>query len=157
MLDQLDLVHMNGRVYDPLTAKFLSGDPFIQDPLNGQGYNRYSYVMNNPTNLTDPSGFATATCNGEGKKEDCKPPSSTDNRDEREAKRMRAAGWFTIFAAEKQKSNTEVAKGGQGSTSNLPTEKDRRMSIVGGTPGSISIADNSGASGTEPFYECPMQ
>ena len=29
MLDQLDLVHMNGRVYDPLTGRFLSGDPLI--------------------------------------------------------------------------------------------------------------------------------
>jgi RHS repeat-associated protein len=58
MLDLLDLVHMNGRVYDPLVAKFLSGDPLIQDPTNGQNYNRYSYVMNNPTNLTDPTGFA---------------------------------------------------------------------------------------------------
>jgi len=57
MLDQLDLVHMNGRVYDPLTARFVSGDPLIQDPINGQSYNRYSYVLNNPTNLTDPTGF----------------------------------------------------------------------------------------------------
>jgi RHS repeat-associated protein len=57
MLDQLDLVHMNGRVYDPSTAKFLSGDPLVQDPMNGQSYNRYSYVLNNPTNLTDPTGF----------------------------------------------------------------------------------------------------
>lgn len=58
MLDQLDLVHMNGRVYDPLTAKFLSADPLVKDPENGQNYNRYSYVLNNPTNLTDPTGFA---------------------------------------------------------------------------------------------------
>ncbi|OEZ51824.1 tRNA nuclease WapA precursor [Duganella sp. HH105] len=58
MLDQLDLVHMNGRVYDPLVGKFLSGDPLIQDPINGQNYNRYSYVLNNPTNLTDPTGFS---------------------------------------------------------------------------------------------------
>jgi RHS repeat-associated protein len=57
MLDQLDLVHMNGRIYDPLIARFLSGDPLVQDPTNGQSYNRYSYVMNNPTNLTDPTGF----------------------------------------------------------------------------------------------------
>jgi RHS repeat-associated protein len=57
MLDQLDLVHMNGRVYDPLTGRFISGDPLIGDPMNGQGYNRYSYVLNNPTNLTDPTGF----------------------------------------------------------------------------------------------------
>ncbi len=58
MLDQLDLVHMNGRIYDPLLARFLSADPILQDPMNAQSYNRYSYVMNNPTNLTDPTGFA---------------------------------------------------------------------------------------------------
>jgi RHS repeat-associated protein len=57
MLDQLDLVHMNGRIYDPLTARFMSADPILQDPMNGQSYNRYSYVMNNPTNFTDPTGF----------------------------------------------------------------------------------------------------
>jgi len=57
MLDQLDLVHMNGRIYDPLVGRFLSADPILQDPMNGQSYNRYSYVLNNPTNLTDPTGF----------------------------------------------------------------------------------------------------
>jgi RHS repeat-associated protein len=61
MLDQLDLVHMNGRVYDPWTAKFVSGDPIVQELNNGQSYNRYAYVVNNPTNLTDPTGFAR-TC-----------------------------------------------------------------------------------------------
>ncbi|WP_373924723.1 RHS repeat-associated core domain-containing protein [Duganella sp. CY15W] len=65
MLDQLDLVHMNGRVYDPFTAKFLSGDPLVQDPMNGQNYNRYSYVLNNPTNLTDPTGFESVTIKGD--------------------------------------------------------------------------------------------
>jgi hypothetical protein len=49
---------MNGRVYYPLIGKFLSGDPIIQDPTNGQNYNRFSYVLNNPTNLTDPTGFS---------------------------------------------------------------------------------------------------
>jgi|GEM_PF-2487904 len=64
MLDQLDLVHMNGRVYDPLTAKFLSADPLVSDLTNGQNYNRYSYVLNNPTNLTDPTGFQCETVTG---------------------------------------------------------------------------------------------
>lgn len=35
MLDQLDLVHMNGRVYEPMIGRFLSGDPHITDPMNG--------------------------------------------------------------------------------------------------------------------------
>lgn|GEM_PF-3646619 len=57
MLDQLELVHLNGRIYDPYVGKFLSADPHVTDPVNGQNYNRYSYVLNNPTNLTDPTGF----------------------------------------------------------------------------------------------------
>jgi RHS repeat-associated protein len=61
MLDSLELVHMNGRVYDPLVARFVSADPLIQDPEHSQSYNRYTYVWNNPTNMTDPTGFAAAT------------------------------------------------------------------------------------------------
>lgn len=57
MLDKLGLVHMNGRIYDPILARFLSADPFIQAPENQQSYNRYSYVWNNPLSMTDPSGF----------------------------------------------------------------------------------------------------
>lgn len=57
MLDLVGLVHMGGRVYDPLTARFLSPDPFVQTPDNLQNLNRYSYVLNNPLSMTDPSGF----------------------------------------------------------------------------------------------------
>jgi len=57
MLDEIGLVHMNGRVYDPLVGRFLSADPYIQSPLNLQSYNRYSYVMNNPLGSADPSGY----------------------------------------------------------------------------------------------------
>jgi RHS repeat-associated protein len=55
--DELGLVNMNGRIYDPVTRRFLSPDPHITNPLNSQNYNRYSYVTNNPLNLTDPTGF----------------------------------------------------------------------------------------------------
>lgn len=57
ILEELGLIHMNGRIYDPLLGRFLSADPFIQAPANLQNYNRYSYVLNNPVSLTDPSGF----------------------------------------------------------------------------------------------------
>jgi len=59
MLDDLGLVHMNGRIYDPLLGRFLSADLIVQNPSSLQDYNRYSYVRNNPLSLTDPSGFAT--------------------------------------------------------------------------------------------------
>ena len=56
-LDNLDLIHMNGRVYDPTIGRFISADPFIDGWRHTQGYNRYSYVRNNPLRYTDPSGF----------------------------------------------------------------------------------------------------
>ena len=57
MLDNLNLTHMNGRVYDPMLGRFLRADPYITEPLNTQNYNRYSYVYNRPLSFTDPSGF----------------------------------------------------------------------------------------------------
>jgi RHS repeat-associated protein len=57
MLDNLNLTHMNGRVYDQMLGRFASADPYITEPLNTQNYNRYSYVYNRPLSFTDPSGF----------------------------------------------------------------------------------------------------
>jgi len=56
-IEGTDLIHMNGRVYDPTVGRFLSADPFIQASYDTQSYNRYSYVKNNPLNYTDPSGY----------------------------------------------------------------------------------------------------
>jgi RHS repeat-associated protein len=56
-LDEIDLIHMNGRVYDPVIGRFLSADPFIQSIDESQNLNRYSYVQNNPLSATDPSGY----------------------------------------------------------------------------------------------------
>jgi len=56
-LGEVGLIHMNGRLYFEGIGRFLQADPFIQAPYDGQNYNRYSYVMNNPLSLTDPSGY----------------------------------------------------------------------------------------------------
>lgn len=56
-LDEVGLIHMNGRLYDPATGKFISVDPEIQFPDDMQSFNAYSYLMNNPFIGTDPSGF----------------------------------------------------------------------------------------------------
>ena len=61
-LDNLDLIHMSGRVYDPRIARFISADPYITQPFHSQGLNRYSYVLNNPLAFTDPSGFDAVPC-----------------------------------------------------------------------------------------------
>ena len=57
MLDGLDVIHMNGRIYDPTLARFLQPDPVIQAPDNPQNWNAYTYVFNNPYRYTDPSGM----------------------------------------------------------------------------------------------------
>ncbi|NKI96968.1 RHS repeat-associated core domain-containing protein [Rhizobacter sp. SG703] len=55
-LDDVGIVHMNGRLFDPTLGRFMQGDPFIQDPYNLQNYDRYGYCYNNPLSCTDPSG-----------------------------------------------------------------------------------------------------
>ncbi len=56
MLDDVGLVHMNGRLYDPSLGRMCGADPYVQTPENLQNYNRYSYVLNNPLSQIDPSG-----------------------------------------------------------------------------------------------------
>lgn len=57
MLDAFGLINMNGRVYDPIVARFLSPDNYVQNPEFSHSYNRYSYCFNNPLKFTDPSGM----------------------------------------------------------------------------------------------------
>src|SRR5689334_24368931 len=42
----------------PILARFTSADPTVTNPLNPQGWNRYSYVGNDPLSFTDPNGFS---------------------------------------------------------------------------------------------------
>ncbi len=57
MLDEVGIIHMNGRIYDARLARFMQADPIIQAATSTQSYNRYAYVWNNPLNATDPSGY----------------------------------------------------------------------------------------------------
>ncbi len=57
MLDEVGIIHMNGRIYDARLGRFMQADPFIDGVKNSQGYNRYAYVQNNPLNAVDPSGY----------------------------------------------------------------------------------------------------
>lgn len=54
-LDNVGLIHMNGRVYDPSVASFISADPVM-------GGDRYAYVGDNPLSVTDPTGYCWAGC-----------------------------------------------------------------------------------------------
>ncbi len=55
--DELGLVNMRGRIYDPGVGRFLTTDPLVARPGLTQSWNPYSYVWNSPLSFTDPSGF----------------------------------------------------------------------------------------------------
>ena len=56
MLNEYDIINMNGRLYDPVIGRVFSPDNYVQMPFNSQNFNRYSYCLNNPLKYTDPSG-----------------------------------------------------------------------------------------------------
>jgi len=63
--DDVDLIDMIGRVYEPVGQRFLSADPPAPaSPVDSQAYNPYSYVRNNPLNATDPTGYLEVTMEG---------------------------------------------------------------------------------------------
>lgn len=57
-IDIFEMVNMDGRMYDPFIGRFLSPDPFVQAPDITQGLNRYTYCLNNPLSLVDPTGYS---------------------------------------------------------------------------------------------------
>ncbi|MGJ4945582.1 RHS repeat-associated core domain-containing protein [Bradyrhizobium sp. HKCCYLS1011] len=58
------LVHLNGRVYDPILGRMTSADPDVSRPMSSQGWNRYAYVSNGPLKFNDPSGFCGGAATG---------------------------------------------------------------------------------------------
>src|SRR5690606_34811197 len=40
-LDEVGIINMNGRIYDPVLARFLQPDNYVQLPDNLQNFNRY--------------------------------------------------------------------------------------------------------------------
>ena len=55
---EIGLLYYTGRYYIAGIGRFMSPDPIVPVPGNPQALNRYSYVLNNPITLTDPSGFS---------------------------------------------------------------------------------------------------
>ena len=55
-MQELGLINMNARLYDPYLGRFLTPDNYVQLPDFSQSFNRYSYCLNNPLKYTDPEG-----------------------------------------------------------------------------------------------------
>ena len=61
MLDNVGLIHMNGRLYDPVIGRFLSADAVVAQLGNSQAGNPYSYAQNRPLTLSDPTGLVAVS------------------------------------------------------------------------------------------------
>ncbi|HEX6292818.1 MAG TPA: DNRLRE domain-containing protein [Herpetosiphonaceae bacterium] len=55
--DASGLLYARHRFYDPITATWLTSDPFPADETAPGSLNRYSYVRGNPISRTDPLGL----------------------------------------------------------------------------------------------------
>lgn len=59
--EDLGLVFLGARLYDPAIGRVASADLTVRYATFSQDLNRYSYVVNNPMALTDPSGMSFLT------------------------------------------------------------------------------------------------
>jgi RHS repeat-associated protein len=55
-LDDIGIIHMNGRLYDPQLGRMMQADSVIAGLEDLQYFNRYSYVYNRSLTLTDATG-----------------------------------------------------------------------------------------------------
>jgi RHS repeat-associated protein len=55
-IEEIGLINMNARLYDPIIGRFVSADSIIPDLGTPLDYNRYSYVRGNPVVSRDPTG-----------------------------------------------------------------------------------------------------
>jgi RHS repeat-associated protein len=56
-LDDIGLIQMNGRIFEPTLGVFLQGDTSVPHPQDLQSFHRYAYCRNNPMGCSDPTGM----------------------------------------------------------------------------------------------------
>ena len=59
----LGLYNLNSRFYDPETGRFINADSRVSTFQGVLSYNMYTYCLNNPVNMLDPSGNAAILMN----------------------------------------------------------------------------------------------
>lgn len=57
-IEELGLINMNARLYDPVIGRFMSADTIVPDLHTPLDHNRYSYVRGNPVVSRDPTGHS---------------------------------------------------------------------------------------------------
>jgi RHS repeat-associated protein len=61
MLDEVSLINMVARIYDPATARFLSPDALFPGINSVKAFNPFAYCHNSPLMFTDPDGNEPVT------------------------------------------------------------------------------------------------
>ncbi|MBL8092175.1 MAG: hypothetical protein JNJ43_17715, partial [Anaerolineales bacterium] len=71
------------RFYSPVLNRFIQPDTIVPNPVSPQDFNRFSYVINNPINLIDPSGhcYYNGTWIPNGQDGTCSWQSSSNSND----------------------------------------------------------------------------
>ena len=73
------LINMLGRLYDPVSGRFLTPDPLINDILRPRSLNPYAYVYNNPQTLRDPVGLEDDSNGGDDDDDEKKDDDDDDS------------------------------------------------------------------------------
>jgi RHS repeat-associated protein len=76
--EDLGFVDFGGRVYDPSSGAFLTPDPAVPKLAWAHAFHPYSYVVNNPANMIDPTGFDAEGAEASGDTEGDDPEGSDD-------------------------------------------------------------------------------
>ena len=140
--------YMHARYYAAATGRFLSVDPAGSDVRVPQTWNRYTYVLNNPVNATDPTGRCSEPASFIGPPAPCpvtiQPPknAATWTPEQRALENKMNAEW----AAAAEEGGTAVTRGAQRTpglrgayeAANGPIDPDqdlghKRAKIIGGT------------------------
>ena len=50
------MYYLKNRYYDPVICRFINTDGYVSIGMGLNGYNMFSYCMNNPVNMTDSNG-----------------------------------------------------------------------------------------------------
>lgn len=60
---EMNVFDLHARLYDPALGRMLGPDPIVSAGANLQGWNPYTYVLNNPLRFTDPDGMQPSPVN----------------------------------------------------------------------------------------------
>lgn len=61
-LSDIGLMDYKARFYSPTLGRFIQPDSIVPNAVNPQGFNKYSYVINNPLRYADPTGHKWDEC-----------------------------------------------------------------------------------------------